>query len=427
MQGYVAVCGDRSLPSSKRIGGSEGLKIAPDLASFRAMISRALPVAMTIEVCRLTAERFDLVQELRDRYPGVPCIVVAHQSCEEMAIAALRAGANEYLHGPVSPETICRVAERLTSSPVCNGNEQRIVGEHAFTRRMILYLDRLSAADSTVLITGETGTGKELAARHIHANGARRDKPFVSVNCAAVPDTLLESELFGHERGAYTGANATANGKFQHADGGTLFLDEIADMSQFSQAKILRVLESAEVWRLGGSKGMSVNVRIIAATNQDVERLVDERKFRKDLYYRLNVARLRLPPLRDRRSDVPHLVDHYVRVMNHKFGRSVTGFNEESMESLKSHDWPGNVRELRNIVEAAFVELKAGRTSLAELPASLRERLQGAAHDSDSEQEKLLETLREVRWNVSRAASRLHVSRMTLYRKITKYGLSRDT
>ena len=301
-----------------------------------------------------------------------------------------------------------------------------MVGQHPAIRRALDYLDRVAATSSTLLITGETGTGKELAAGYVHANGERRARPFVSVNCAAVPDTLLESELFGRERGAYTDAHAAAEGKFQQANGGTLFLDEIADMSAFAQAKILRALETRQVWRLGGARGISVDVRLVAATNHDLEDMVRSGRFRSDLYYRLNVARLRLPPLRERRSDIPLLVNYYVRQMNGRFNRSIAGFTADSMKKFETYDWPGNVRELKNMVEAAFIDLPHGRVNLAELPESVRERLRAAAESPPEERDQLLSTLTEMRWNVSRTAAALRMSRMTVYRKIARYGLARQ-
>jgi DNA-binding NtrC family response regulator len=386
------------------------------------MIANSAPRAIVVEVPRFPSERFDLITSLGARFPGIPRIVVAHQSSEESAVAALRAGAAEYLRAPVTLDLLNATVARLAGA---RSEDDSIVGEHPSTQGLLAYLRRVAATSSTVLITGETGTGKELAARFIHRNGARGSKPFVSVNCAALPDTLLESELFGHVRGSFTGAHASADGKFQQADGGTLFLDEIGDMSALAQAKILRVIESREVWRIGGSHGTTVNVRIVAATNQDLEQLVSSARFRSDLYYRLNVARLRLPALRERRSDIPLLVDHYVDEMNKRFGASIKGFTNDSMDQLQAYDWPGNVRELKNMIEAAFIELPPDASPWAQLPQSVRQQLCAAASRPSHEQEELLAALKETRWNVSRAAERLHVSRMTLYRKIARYGLAR--
>jgi DNA-binding NtrC family response regulator len=420
MKAYIAVLGGGSFRPGR--AGSD-LKVALDGPSLRAMIANFAPRAIVVEVPHFPSERFDLVASLGTRFPGIPRIVVAHHSSEESAVAALRAGAADYLRAPVTVDVLNATVERLVGS---RSEDDSIIGEHSLTRGVLAYLRRVAATSSTVLITGETGTGKELAARFIHRNSSRGSKPFVSVNCAAVPDTLLESELFGHVRGSFTGAHASADGKFQQADGGTLFLDEIGDMSALAQAKILRVLESREVWRIGGSHGTTVNVRIVAATNQALEQLVSSGRFRSDLYYRLNVARLRLPALRERRSDIPLLVDHYVDEMNKRFGASIKGFTNDSMDQLKAYDWPGNVRELKNMIEAAFIELPPEASPWAQLPQAVCQQLCAAASRPTREQEELLRALKETRWNVSRAAERLHVSRMTLYRKIARYGIARD-
>jgi DNA-binding NtrC family response regulator len=419
MRDLLAICGGYSLLPA--LPGAQSVRSAAALAS---LLEKGPPRAVIVELVAPAHDRLQLIRAVRRRYPGVPCVVVAQNSTEEMAVAALRAGANEYLRAPVERDSLLAALESLCS-PAGSGGHPGIIGEHPATLRVALYLERVAVTDSTVLITGETGTGKELAARQIHMSGQRRGQPFVSVNCAAVPDTLLESELFGRERGAYTDAYTSAEGKFCQADRGTLFLDEIGDMTSFAQAKLLRVLETREVWRLGGSRGIPVNVRIIAATNQNIEDLVAAGRFRPDLFYRLNVARLRMPALRERRSDIPLLVTHYVRQMNLRFGREIAGFSEESMKRMTAYDWPGNIRELKNFVEAAFIDLPIARSGLAELPDSLLERLRGAIQQSPEEQEHLLNTLKEMRWNVSRAAERLHISRMTLYRKIAKYGIAR--
>jgi transcriptional regulator with PAS, ATPase and Fis domain len=329
-------------------------------------------------------------------------------------------------------ESVCSREQHATSMTPpkkrpAHANVPTIIARDRVSQRIVGQLDRIAATHSTVLITGETGTGKEVAARYIHACSERAMQPFVSVNCAAVPDTLLESELFGYERGAFTGAQSSTDGKFHHAHQGTLFLDEIADMTPAAQAKILRVLETYEVWRLGARRGTRVNVRIIAATNCELERLVGEGRFRSDLYYRLNVARVMLPPLRERRFDIPVLVAYYVQRMNLQFDRKLAGFTEASMKRLQSYGWPGNVRELKNVIEAAFIDLPSGRIQLADLPESVRERLREAAEAPADEAARIITTLNEMHWNVSRAAHTLHLSRMTLYRKIAKYGLSRES
>ncbi|MGH9962655.1 MAG: sigma-54 interaction domain-containing protein [Pyrinomonadaceae bacterium] len=306
-----------------------------------------------------------------------------------------------------------------------------MIGQSPFIRRIKPFLLKVAAVDTHVLITGETGTGKDLTAQYIHQQSARGSKPLIPVNCAALPDGLLESELFGYERGAFTGANTNYLGKLRLADGGTVFFDEIGDMSPYAQAKILRVIESKEVYPLGGKRSISLDIRIIAATNQDLERLVSENKFRRDLYFRLNVARIRLPPLRERKEDIPGLVHHFVQELNAQLGRAINGFTDEAMELLLRHDWPGNIRELKNWLEAIFIDPPLERIAISDLLVccrdtaldSIRQDHQIKEHATTIERELLLSTLCSVKWNKSKAAEQLHWSRMTLYRKMDKYHI----
>jgi transcriptional regulator with PAS, ATPase and Fis domain len=285
------------------------------------------------------------------------------------------------------------------------------------------YIEKVGASDSNVLITGETGTGKELVAELIHQTSPRRPHPFVCINCAAIPDTLLESELFGYEKGAFTGANTASEGKLKLADGGAIFFDEIGDMSPYAQAKILRAIESREVYRLGGKRRIPLNVRVLAATNHDLERSVTQGQFRKDLYFRLNVARIHLPPLRERKEDIVPLCQHYLRTLNQHFGRQVEGLTDEALARLIRHDWPGNVRELKNLLEATFVNDPAQRIALADLPEPFRRHCPATDHTVSDERQRLLSALFSTNWNVSKAAQQLHWSRMTIYRKLEKYHI----
>ena len=288
------------------------------------------------------------------------------------------------------------------------------------------YVDRVARTDGNVLITGETGVGKELVAEMIHARSPRSGKPCVAINCAAIPDTLLESELFGFERGAFTGADRRREGTLKSADGGSVFFDEIGDMGLVTQAKILRAIEAREVRRLGGGSRVPIDVRVIAATNQSLERLVAEGRFRKDLYYRLNVARIDLPPLRERLDDLDLLLAHYIDCFNRKCGRHVEGFTPEALVPLRQYDWPGNVRELKNLVEAIFVDFDGRLITPFDLPEAFRNRLAAPADASASERERLVKALFVTRWNKSKAAEELNWSRMTLYRKLAKYHVVRD-
>jgi DNA-binding NtrC family response regulator len=324
-------------------------------------------------------------------------------------------------------------ADKLVVTPSPNGKTrhdnlsgfERMVGESPAMQSVKPYISQVAATDSTVLITGESGTGKELVAELIHGNSPRKGRQLVCVNCAALPDSLLESELFGYERGAFTGATTSQRGKFELAESGTILLDEIGDMNFYAQAKILRAIESKEIFRLGGNKSIPLNVRIIAATNQDPECLIAEKRFRLDLYYRLNVARIHLPPLRDRKEDILYLLDHSIRDMNRRFGRSVEGFTEEALACLLSYDWPGNVRELKNLCEAIFINLPTKNISFLDLPPLYQKRLKEVAAFHQSERDKLLSALFATHWNVSKAARKLNWSRMTIYRKLEKYQLKK--
>lgn len=299
---------------------------------------------------------------------------------------------------------------------------------------------RIARFDTTALITGETGTGKELAAQAIHRLSARRGKPFISVNCAALPEGLLESELFGFEKGAFTGALQRQQGKFRAAHEGTLFLDEIGDMTLSAQARILRVLESREVQPLGAQNTVPVDVRVVAATHHNLEQLIQEGRFRSDLFFRLSVLPIELPPLRERRDDIPELVNHFIRELNVRYNLRVEGIDDRAMELLCLHEWPGNIRQLRNAVEGAFIVCLSQVIGLNDFRGlyglndstesgmcALHPKAAGFSYFSTArEADRLMDVLQATRWNKSQAAKRLHWSRMTLYRKIAKYGLSQE-
>jgi DNA-binding NtrC family response regulator len=377
----------------------------------------------------------ELAQEIRRHDRTLPLILLAQQSSEALAIAALREGINDYLKQPLTDDELDLAVNRCLSclnwvqsaaAPVTTLDlieSQRMIGESPLMRDIKAWIAKLAATDSTVLITGETGTGKELVAELIHRNCSRRQKPFVCINCAAIPDSLVESELFGYERGAFTGAHASRDGTLKHAEGGTVFFDEIGDMSPYAQAKILRVIESKEVHKLGGRGSIPIDIRIIAATNRDLEALAAEGKFRQDLYYRLNVGRIHLPPLRKRKEDIPSLLRDCIHRLNGQFGQHVEGFTDEALECLLHHDWPGNVREVRNVMETVFITHSARFISRRDLPEHFRSQLSSAASSKTSERDLLLSTLFSTSWNKSKAAARLNWSRMTLYRKMAKYRI----
>jgi transcriptional regulator with PAS, ATPase and Fis domain len=282
---------------------------------------------------------------------------------------------------------------------------------------------KVALSDAHVLVTGETGTGKELAAQYIHDQSARRGKPLMAINCAALPDGLLESELFGYERGAFTGAGSSYPGKLRLADHGTVLFDEIGDMSLYAQAKILRVIETKQVYPLGGHRSIPVDVRIIAATNRQLEVQMRQGEFRQDLYYRLNVVRINLPPLRDRKADIPLLIDYFVQKCSERTGIRIAGFSDEALEVLSRYDWLGNIRELMNLVERIFIDPPVEKIGVADLPDFVRTPQTAKQDTAPDEREILLHALSKTNWNKSKAAEQLHWSRMTLYRKLVKYRL----
>jgi len=371
-----------------------------------------------------------LAGELRRSHPSVPVILVTLGGSEDLAIAALRLGVRDYLRLPMSPDALFAALERCLpakaskiKSPDSKIDFQTgvMVGSSEVLSRVKTYMTRVAASDCTVLVTGETGTGKELAAEFIHHQSARRDKPFVCLNCAAIPDALLESELFGHTRGAFTGADSLSDGLLASAEGGTILLDEIGDMSLSAQAKILRVLEKKVVSRVGGTQQRRIDVRFVAATNQDLESMSIRGDFRRDLYYRLNVARVELPPLRDRREDIPLLVDYYRQRLG---GVGVAHISKECLRRISQYDWPGNIRELRNVLETCFLHCGAGEVHAEHLPQRLREVTETDRALPPDERDRLFEALCSTQWNKSRAAETLRWSRMTLYRKMAKYRIS---
>ena len=311
----------------------------------------------------------------------------------------------------------------IASAPV-NSRGGMMVGSSTLAQAIKRDMAEIADSASTVLITGETGTGKELAAEFIHANSSRRNKALVCVNCAAIPESLLESELFGHAKGAFTGADSFRDGLFTSADGGTIFLDEIGDMSLCAQAKILRVLEKKEVCRVGSTRGKQLDLRFVAATNQDLEGMASRGAFRKDLYFRLNIARIHLPPLRERPEDIPSLLFHYCNDFSDKTGKPVPDFSEASLRCLVSYEWPGNIRELKNMVERLFLRRVPQTVSIEHLPPTVRRLLEESGEALPVERQQLLAALFECKWNKSEAAKKLHWSRMTLYRKIAKYQIA---
>lgn len=367
----------------------------------------------------------DLVRELRRRETQRPVLVIGGPPSSEFAIAAFRVGAADVLSQECTAAEAAAALDRIAGKPAgkrapANG---RIAGNSEATRRTLATIEKASATDLNVLITGETGTGKELVAERIHALSRRSGHPFVAINCAAVPADLLESELFGCERGAFTGAHAARDGKLPLARGGTVFLDEIGDMDLFSQAKILRALENRRVQRLGGQRDILLDIRVVAATNQNLEELAAQGRFRLDLFYRLNVIRIHLAPLRERAGDIPTLVEQMLADLNASSERAPVSMDHALAERLAGYPWPGNIRELRNAVESAFAFSSSSSITEADLPLHIGACLAAEPEASETERDRVLHALSSADWNKSEAAKILHWSRMTLYRKMSRYGI----
>jgi len=373
-------------------------------------------------------------------------IVITALGTPERAVEAMRAGAYDFIPKPLDPGHLEVVINKALERESLREENWRlhselevearpIIGRSPAVQDLIRTAKQAAASNATVLLRGESGTGKEVLARAIHGWSARRAGPLVIVNCVALSEELLESELFGHEKGAFTGADARRKGIFEVADGGTLFLDEIGEISPSTQVKLLRVLQDGEFQRVGGSETIRVNVRILSATNQDVEGLVKSGRFRQDLYYRVNVFPIRVPPLRDRAEDIPLLVDHVIGIANKKLHKSIRGVSPDGMSVLISHQWPGNVRELENVVQRMMLVSKSDVVELEDVPRELRgegdvpprtsKDLRGLARASTElvEKQTILDALAKTGGNVTHAAKALGTSRATLQSKMKAYGL----
>ena len=371
--------------------------------------------------------------------PEVEVIVLSGHGTVEEAVEAMKEGAYDFLTKPFGRAQLVRAIRQALEHRALvleNRNLQRrldelvgageIISESPAIRQVLALVKQVAPSSATVLIQGESGTGKELVARALHEGSPRRGRPFIRVNCAALPETLLESELFGYERGAFTGAGARKEGRFELADGGTLLLDEVGDLSAATQAKLLRVLQEGEFERLGGTKTVKVDVRIVAATNQDLTLLVKERRFREDLYYRLNVITIDIPPLRERAEDIPLLAQHFLRVHAAKNHREIHGFTEAALARLRAYPWPGNVRELEHAVERAVILARGSLIDLADLPpaVSQAESMSRVVHIpigmplDEVEQRLIEETLRLAKGNKELAAKLLGIASRTIYRKL---------
>ncbi len=360
------------------------------------------------------------LKEVRRRVGNLPVLVITGFGTIENAVETMKEGATDYLMKPFSFDSLSKTIESILSRQATGKN---ILTENAEMRKIVQLAGNLAANDITVLITGESGTGKELIARHIHQTSKRKNKPFVAVNCAAIPDNLLESELFGHEKGAFTGAVDRRKGKLELADGGTILLDEIGEMPMMLQAKLLRVLQEREVDRVGGKEPVPVDVRVITTTNRDLEMECAEGRFREDLFYRLNVFPIKVPPLRDRPEDIIALTKCFVERFSVVAGKNLTGCTQEAIDLLTKMPWRGNVRELENVIQRA-VFLCAGDVVDIDDFMLGRSEVDNNANGKlkDMERDMILKTLKEVNGNKSRAAKLLGVSVRTVRNKLNEYG-----
>ena len=412
-------------------GGSAALAMLEKTPYDLLFLDIMMPVMSGIEV----------LEVVKEDYPQTLVVMITAYGSVETAVQAMKRGAIDYLMKPFDPDQLSLLTEKLMQ-------QKRIMDENIFLREQVAEAIRfenlvgrseamqelfsliqdVAESDSPVLITGETGTGKELVAKAIHAKSARCNGPFIPVNCGAFPEHLLESELFGHERGAFTGAHRAKKGRLDLAHHGTLFLDEVGTVPLKMQVDLLRVLETKEFHRLGGTTEIEVDFRTIAATNRDLHQAIEKGEFRQDFFYRLNVISLHIPPLRERRDDIPLLAEHFLDRYSRETNKDIDTINKNAMAILKQYDWPGNVRELENAIERAVVICKKRRLGLEEF-AFLAPHLSAAAETHSLEKTQvahLVKVLKEFDWNITKAAQALEINRVTLHKKIKKYDLRPD-
>jgi two-component system response regulator AtoC len=401
----------------------------------------------------------ELLRHCATAHPDVPVIMITAHGTVDTAVEAMKAGAFDYITKPFEQEELRKVIAKAARArvlegqhvhpPAGDGERPPLVGQSPSMRAVYDVIARVADSPSTVLITGESGTGKELVAQALHRGSSRRTQPLIKVNCAAIPKDLVESELFGYERGAFTGAVGSKPGRFELADGGTLFLDEIGEIPIEMQVKLLRALQESEFERVGGIKTLRVDVRLIAATNRNLEALIADGRFREDLFYRLNVVPIALPALRDRREDIPLLIQHFIEKYNRRLGKRVERVDEGALEILTAYAWPGNIRELENVMERSVLFADGPLVTVAQLPETLRERTGAAAvpvapvgalgaiaapsgasmkdivrqAQADLEKTLISRALDETNGNVTRAAKLLQISRKSLQVKMKELGL----
>jgi DNA-binding NtrC family response regulator len=406
------------------------------------------PNAVLLDLMMPEVDGVEVLKEIQRRHPKLPVIMVTADNDVRRAVEVTKLGAYDYLVKPINQERLLTTLRRALSHDSLEKEVERlkgelsdryhlrsIVGSSAAMRKVYDQIGKVLESEITVFIAGESGTGKELVAKAIHYASLRSDGPFVDVNCAAIPEGLQESELFGHEKGAFTGAVATHPGKFEQASGGTIFLDEVGEMSPSAQARLLRVLQERVLQRVGGTATIDLDVRVISASNRNLQQMVEEGTFRQDLFYRLVVFPISLPPLRDRREDIPMLVEHFLEKHARDAGKRVTRVDSQAMEALSGHGWPGNVRELENVIHRTLLVSAGLELTLDDLPANFAAHegrtTAAAAVPSDEtpsnleelERQAIVRAMENNKGNLSDVARQLGIGRSTLYRKLEQYGL----
>ena len=412
--------------------GVEGLKV----------VRNDSPDLVMLDIWMPEMDGLETLKRLRSQFPGILVVMMSGHGSIETAVKATKLGAYDYLEKPLDLEKVTilvrnalhqrKLEEENLNLRIQVERRFELVGSSPTMNRLREMIAMAAPVNSRVLISGANGTGKELVARAIHLQSPRHNRPFVEINCAAIPETLIESELFGHEKGAFSGATSMKRGKFELADGGTLFLDEIGDMSLATQAKVLRVLQEQQFTRVGGTKLLNVQVRVIAASNKDLADEIHKNNFREDLYYRLNVLPIVVPPLKERREDIPELAQHFLKMHSEEQGMKPKEFSAQGLEALPRHDWPGNIRELRNLIERLLIMVPKPVIDAADVEMFLQGRQPtgvpvlpaGTNYDSLREarnvfeREVISQKLRENNWNVSKTADELKIERSHLHRKI---------
>lgn len=403
-----------------------------------AIKHNGLPLVVITDICLPGLSGQNLLRSLRHQDPDVPVILITGHGDISMAVQAMHDGAYDFIEKPFSPERLIETVNRaIEKRKLTLENQQlkrslkasqtlgpRIIGDTSSIQTLRDTIAHIADTDADILLFGETGTGKELIARSLHEQSSRREQNFVAVNCGAVPENLIESELYGHEKGAFTGADSKRIGKFEHAQGGTLFLDEIESMPMQAQIRLLRVLQERVIERVGSNELVPVNFRVIAATKVDLKQAAMEGSFRQDLYYRLNIVTLDLPPLRERKEDIPTLFHHFLLVAAARYGKAATSLNTHDLQILMNHDWPGNVRELRNVAERFVLLGKLTQLDDAPVPAS-----SGSLADQVAEFEKVAieKALIENNGSIKLTMDLLNIPRKTLYDKMQKYRIDKDS